>query len=99
MDLVTNTHLVLDGSLSEAAAVFWAGALAGSWRAAGPGAARDASLVPVDGDTYVHRAGRGRAAPALVLEVDDVEASTRRVRTLGATAAESLRSPAGCRSR
>lgn len=95
MDPVSRTHLVLDGSLSDAAATFWAAALDGSWRAAGPGAERDASLVPVDGDAYVHRSGRGRVAPALVLEVDDVEAAVERVVALGGSAEGVLRSPGG----
>jgi hypothetical protein len=105
MDLVTFTHVVLDGSLSDAASAFWASALDGSWRAAGPGASLAASLVPADGDTYVHRAGGGRVAPALVLEVDDVPATAGRLVGLGAgrsasaregsEAYEDLRSPGG----
>ena len=98
MDLVSWTHVVLDGSMSDAAGAFWAAALDGSWRSAGPSAALAASLVPVDGDTYVHRAGRGREAPALVLEVTDVEASTGRLLALGATpgsGSDGLRSPGG----
>lgn len=104
-DLVRWTHVVLDGSLTAVAAAFWAGALDGTWRSAGPSAALAASLVPTGGDTYVHRAGRGRTAPALVLEVADVEASTQRLLALGATEAGSnpddgdLRSPGGLRFR
>ena len=93
--VITFTHVVLDGSLSDAAAAFWADALDGSWRAAAPGPLRDASLVPRDGDAYVHRAGRGSVAPPLVLEVDDVEASTRRLVALGAEDSDGLRSPGG----
>jgi hypothetical protein len=99
MDLVTWTHVVLDGSTSDAASAFWAGALDGSWRSAAPGAGLAASLVLADGDTYVHRAGRGSVAPALVLEVEDVGASTQRVLALGATrpgpGPGGLRSPGG----
>lgn len=94
-DVVTWTHVVLDGSLSDAAAAFWADALDGSWRAAGPSPALAASLVPVDGDPFVHRTGRGSVAPSLVLEVDDVGATVRRLRGLGAAAAGAAAGAAG----
>ena len=96
MDLVTWTHVVLDPTPSAPGAAFWAAALDGSWRAAAPGAARDASLVPRDGDPYVHRAGEGRTPPAVQLEVADVEASTRQAVERGASEdAGLLRSPGG----
>ncbi|HEY0240987.1 MAG TPA: VOC family protein [Friedmanniella sp.] len=99
MDRVSWTHVVLDGSLSDAAATFWAEALDGSWRAASPDPSLAASLVRRGGDTYLHRAAPGTVAPDLVLEVDDVVASTQRLLALGATGptADSgeLRSPGG----
>ena len=97
MDLVTFTHVVLNGSMSDAAADFWAAALGGTWRAASPDPRRDASLVQPGGDPYVHRPGHGRVAPALLLEVDDVTASARRLLALGAspTGDDGLRSPGG----
>ena len=94
-DLVTWTHVVLDGSSSEGAATFWERALGGSWRAAAPTAGLAAGLVQPGGDPYVHRAARGTTAPDLVLEVPDVEASTRRVLALGG--GQGLRSPGGLR--
>ncbi|GAA3561923.1 hypothetical protein GCM10022197_16940 [Microlunatus spumicola] len=84
MDLVTFTHVVLDGSLSDRAAAFWGRALNGSWRAAAPDPGLAASLVQVNGDSYVHRAPRTGTAPALVLEVADVPETVRRLLDLGA---------------
>lgn len=101
-DLVTWTHVVLDGAWSDAAAAFWAVALDGTWRAAGPDPDLAASLVPRDGDPYVHRAGRGRSAPALVLEVADVAATSQRLLALGARSTgggTDLLSPGGLRLR
>ena len=96
MDLVTWTHVVLDPAPSARGAAFWAAALDGDWRAAAPGPARDASLVPSDGDPYVDRAGEGRTPPAVLLEVADVEATTRRALAHGAQEeAGLLRSPGG----
>lgn len=96
MDLVTWTHVVLDPAPSARGAVFWAAALVGEWRSAVPDPGCDASLVPRDGDAYVHRAGEGRTAPAVLLEVADVEAATRRALGHGAREeAGRLRSPGG----
>ena len=93
--VVAFTHVVLDG-LGPRAAGFWAAALASTWRAAGPDPALPASLVPEGGDAYVHRAGRGVEAPAVVLEVADVEAEVRRLVRLGAGREGTLlRSPGG----
>lgn len=98
--VATWTHVVLDEPLTEAGTAFWAEALAGTWRAAAPGD-RAASLDPLDGDAYVHRARSGRPAPALVLEVDDVAAVTRQVVGLGAEPEDRdqdrFRSPGGLR--
>ena len=97
--VATFTHVVLGEPLSEAGAAFWASALDAVWRAAGPEPDRPASLVPADGDPYVHRARPGRSAPALVLEVDDVRATEHRVEELGGTAdaagTDRWRSPGG----
>jgi len=87
MDLVSFTHVVLDGSLSDRAAAFWGRALNGSWRPAAPGAGPGlaTSLVQVNGDSYVHRAPHDATAPALLLEVADVPGTARRLLDLGAT--------------
>lgn len=97
--VATFTHVVLGEPLSEAGAAFWASALGGTWRAAGPEPDQPASLVPPDGDPYVHRAQPGEVAPALVLEVDDLAATTHRVEAQGGTAdaggCDRWRSPGG----
>ena len=93
--VATFTHVVLGEPLTEAGAAFWSQALGGTWRAAASGWHRAASLVPADGDAYVHRARPGHPAPALVLEVDDVDAVARQARDLGAADGEVLRSPGG----
>jgi hypothetical protein len=93
--VVPFAHVVLMG-LSGAGARFWAEALAGTWRAAGPDPDLPASLVPEGGDAYVHRPGRGADAPDVVLEVDDVAAETERFVGLGARRdGVRLRSPGG----
>lgn len=89
------THVVLGEPLTPAGAEFWALALDARWRAAAPGWDRAASLVPVDGDPYVHRASPGSPAPALVLEVDDLDEVRRRVLASGGSEGEVLRSPGG----
>ena len=91
------THVVLAG-LSGTGADFWAAALAGTWRAAGPDPDLPASLVPGGGDAYVHRARPGAAAPDVVLEVDDVATEADRFVGLGARRNGALlRSPGGLR--
>jgi len=97
--VATFTHVVLGEPLSGAGAAFWAAALDATWRAAGPEPHRPASLVPSGGDAYVHRARPGELAPALVLEVDDLGATTRQIEERGGTAdlggRDRWRSPGG----
>jgi hypothetical protein len=95
MDFVPFAHVILDASLSGEAATFWSTALGGSWEPARPRSPWAASLVPDDGDAYLHRSPPDGPAPALVLEVDDVEATAERLLDLGANRADGLRSPGG----
>ncbi|WP_139209836.1 VOC family protein [Microlunatus flavus] len=92
----TFAHVVLDPPPSATGRTFWAAALGGTWRAAGPGPDHDASLVPEDGDAYVHHGREAARVPALVLEVDDLTAAIRQALDLGATEDDGLlRSPGG----
>ena len=95
MDVVPFAHVILDAFLSGEAATFWSAALGGSWQPAGAGSPWAASLVPDDGDAYVHRSTPDAPTPALGLEVDDVEAATKRLLDLGARRGNGILSPGG----